>query len=82
MDHQTYVFKSDYVLEDVEDTLSEILPKDMTYSWLSRERIRPLDADYLCAVMLQRVKNQNFFWPIMESDDALVIREVVRMQQQ
>ena len=31
LDHQTYVFKSDYALEDVEDTLNEILPDSMHY---------------------------------------------------
>ena len=82
MDHQTYVFKSDYALEDVEDTLDEILPKSMNCSWLSRERTRPLDADHLCTVMLQPVKDQKFSWPMMEGENALVIREVARIQEQ
>jgi ribosomal protein S6 len=80
----TYSFKSDYAQEDIEDTLIEILPKNMTPILVSRVRIQPLDADHLCIVALKRVKKQNFSWPILEleSENAKVIREVERIQQQ
>ena len=64
MEHLIFSFKRDYGKEDIEDTLSEILPKNITYNWINRERTRPLDADHLCSVVLQGVKDQNFSWPI------------------
>ena len=77
----TYSFKSDYVQKDIEDTLSEILPKNMAPNLVSRIRTKPLDAEHLCTVVLKRVKDQNFNWPIMEGENLKVIREVERIQE-
>ena len=80
VEHLTFSFKSDYGQEDIEYTLNDILPKSTNL--VSRVRIRPLDADHLCTVVLETVKGQNFSWPNMKPDDAEIIREVVRIQQQ
>ena len=76
VEHLIYSFKSDYAKEDIEDTLSEILPKNITYNWISRERTRPLefDAEHLCSVVLHGVKDQNFSWPIVEGENVQVIK--------
>jgi hypothetical protein len=82
VEHLTFSFKSDYGKEDIEDTLAEILPKNITYNWISRERITPLGSEHLCIVVLQEVHFQNFSsWPIMEGENLGVIREVHRIQQ-
>ena len=65
----------------IEDTLSEILPKNMTPNLVSRVRTKPLDAEHLCTVVLKRVTDQNFNWPIMEGENLKVIREVERIQE-
>ena len=78
IEDQTYSFKSDYVQKDIEDTLSEILPKNMAPNLVSRVRTKPLDAEHLCTVW---VKDQNFNWPIMEGENLKVIREVERIQE-
>ena len=78
VDHLTFSFKSDYGKEDIEDTLTEILPK--TYNLISRERITPLGSEHLCTVVLQEMNWQNFSWPIMEGENLEVIREVIRSQ--
>ena len=60
VDHLTFSFKSDYGKEDIEDTLN------ITFNWISRERIMPLGSEHLCTVVLQEVDCQTFSWPIME----------------
>ena len=76
VEHLIYSFKSDYSKEDIKDTLSEILPENITYNWISRERTRPLefDAEHLCSVVLHEVKDQNFSWPIVEGENVQVIK--------
>ena len=45
--------------EDVKETLSKMM------RW---QRIKPLDADHLCTVVLQSVKSDNLEWATMEPD--------------
>ena len=72
MEHLTFSFKSDYGKEDIEDTLTEIVAKNITFNWISRERIMPLGSEHLCTVVLQEVNCQNFSWPIMEGENLEV----------
>ena len=81
VEHLAFSFKSDYGKWDIEDTLTEILPSNITYNLISRERTTPLGSEHFCTVVLQGVDCQKFSWPIMEGENLEVIREVNRIQQ-
>ena len=79
-EHQgMYSFKSEYGEEDIEYSLSELLPENVTATLVSRERVRPRSADHLCTVVLKLVEGQNFTWPTMKPSDAEVLREIKKI---
>ena len=47
LQNHAFLFKSDHGEKDINDTLNDIFPDDVTSIAVSRVRIRPLDADHL-----------------------------------
>ena len=74
-----FAFKSEYGEEDIEYSLSKILPEKTVHILVSRVQISPRSADHLCMLELKEVDGQNFVWPCMNSSDTEVLREIKRM---
>ena len=74
-----FSFKSEFGEEDIEYSLSELLPENVAYTFLSRVRLGPRSADHLCTLELQPVDGLDFSWPFMNSSDSEVLREVQRI---
>ena len=72
----TYSFQSDYGKWDIEYTLSELFPNDVT-RLESRVQMTPLGSDHLCSV---KVKSQSVSWPEMKPEDAAIIPEIKIIQ--
>ena len=60
-----FTFKSEYGEEDIEYSLSKILPEKAVPILVSRVRTSPRSADHLCMLELKEVDGQNFVWPCM-----------------
>ena len=71
---QYSIFKSEYGEEDIEYSLSKILPEKTVPTLVSRVRISPRSADHLCMLELKEVDDQNFVWPHMNASDTEVLR--------
>ena len=54
-----FTFKSEYGEEDIEYSLSKILPEKAVPTLVSRVRLGPRSADHLCTLELKEVDGQN-----------------------
>ena len=73
-----YSFQSDYGEEDIEDTLSEIFPENVT-KIVSRVRVSRLSATHDCVVELQQDSHQDVCWPAMNKSDSDVFQNIKRL---
>ena len=72
----TYTFVSDFHQEDVDYTLKEIFPGIGT-KILSNVKVGDrFSADHLFSVLIDLQDDQNFSWPRMSADQAVVFKDV------
>ena len=70
-----YTFLSDYAEEDIKYTLDEIFPKKNAFLNYMVQ-CRPQSAECLCTVEVMTDSGQEFFWPAMDTIQALVVQDL------
>ena len=75
-----YAFKSEYGEEDIEDSLNKVKEKtNVCVELLSRVRTTALSAVHDCVVRVGPVQPDNFMWPELEAEDAVVFDQLVKL---
>ena len=72
-------FRSEYGEEDIEYSLSKVLPEKAVPTLVSRVRIGQQSADHLCTLEVKVVDGWTFVWPHMNEIEAEVLRELEKM---
>jgi hypothetical protein len=74
-----YTFRSEYGEEDIDYSLSKVLPENALPTLISRVRIGTQSADHLCTLEVKEVDGRTFVWPHMNASDTEVLRELKKM---
>ena len=74
-----FSFRSEYGEEDIDYSLSKVLPEKAVPNLVSRVRVGPRSADHVCILEVKGVDGRTFVWPRMNTSDAEVLREPEKM---
>ena len=78
----TYTFNSDYTEEDVKDSLDIVHSKTkVKVEVVSRVRTHELSADHIYTVKFGPDAPDHFSWPVLDTDDAVVFKDLVKFDQ-
>ena len=74
-----YSFKSEYVEEDIVDSLQEVFP-ECEAKLESRVPVTPRSNNHLCKVVVKELAGQDPPWPILDEENEKIFKELKRIQ--